>query len=1021
MARVAAHIAGRVFAGLLACGTGQALARAAPPSLAPGFSIGTAGVTCEAQGVSLNGERSSVFDRKWAILCRDLAQPVGQAVVRHGTDKRPDVGCSDPQPAMLEGLSGTAVLTCLSAGSGAAMRFYAANIGNRSYRVQGFEGYDSALRLVLRSLIADRVVAGEVAVVSLGAGGEMALGEAKAAVSDADTLIGQGYRRNNAGAYAEAAELFQARPTALADPARDDPAERARQRHESTINHALQLANMGEFAQAARLFEEARALALRDPVQSRLSRNFEAIAALNRGDPQASLSILARPVPPVVVAPAGSAGTVEIDRATSAGLNSGKPGDLAGVIGQEARLTVVERAAIIDAQADAVRGTIHRLAGDQDLAQIDLRRAGDVTATIRDGRVVSIIRLRAQILSEQALSAEAQGRFGEAEGLLRQALALVEVQYPDSASVNAARARLAGFSARHGREDEALALYRAVVTGVVGTRGALVGMSNLIQPYFDLLAKQSATRPELVGDLFLASQLIERPGAADTLAQLARQLEGGQGAAAQLFRQSLALSRDIERNRIQIAQANAALANSTAPPVALADLADQQKRLLDAQARAFNQLSSFPQYRAVSRGYVTLDELRSTLRPGEAYFKLVQLGDRFYAIYAAPGMAKGWRIDKGASAIAALVSTLRDSISVTVNGVRQTFPFDVDAALALDQALLGPVRSELSTVDHLVFEPDGTMLQLPLNLLIEDPASVAAYHARATAANGDEFDFRGIGWLGRSRAISTALSASSFRDARAAPASMAKRSYLGLGENSPLGPVAMLPTSAQDSPVDLGCAWPVATWNQPIAADELRAAAVLEGRGRPELMTDAAFTDTAIQARGDLDSFRIVHFATHGLVTAPRDGCPARPALVTSFGGAGSDGLLRFDEIFNLHLDADLVILSACDTAGEASLEATRAAGIATGGGQALDGLVRAFIAAGGRQVIASHWPAPDDYGATKRLFAGFFGGSSSDSVGGALRRAQIQLMDDAQTSHPFYWAGFAIVGDGARPLHGQP
>ena len=97
-------------------------------------------------------------------------------------------------------------------------------------------------------------------------------------------------------------------------------------------------------------------------------------------------------------------------------------------------------------------------------------------------------------------------------------------------------------------------------------------------------------------------------------------------------------------------------------------------------------------------------------------------------------------------------------------------------------------------------------------------------------------------------------------------------------------------------------------------------------------------------------------------------------------------------------------------------MEATSEAGVTTGGGQALDGLVRAFIAAGGRQVIASHWPAPDDYGATRRLFTGFFS-DTTDDIGDSLRKAQISLMDDADTSHPFYWAGFAIIGDGGRSL----
>lgn len=153
------------------------------------------------------------------------------------------------------------------------------------------------------------------------------------------------------------------------------------------------------------------------------------------------------------------------------------------------------------------------------------------------------------------------------------------------------------------------------------------------------------------------------------------------------------------------------------------------------------------------------------------------------------------------------------------------------------------------------------------------------------------------------------------------------------------------------------------------------------------------------------------------MVTSRAPQCPAQPALLTSFGGQGSDGLLTFREIFDLKLDADVVVLSACDTADKASSTATRAAGLATGGDVALDGLVRAFVGAGGRLVVASHWPVPDDYNATQRLIAGLFSATPGEPIAKALRTSQRTLMDDLNTSHPFYWAAFALVGDGERPL----
>jgi CHAT domain-containing protein len=139
--------------------------------------------------------------------------------------------------------------------------------------------------------------------------------------------------------------------------------------------------------------------------------------------------------------------------------------------------------------------------------------------------------------------------------------------------------------------------------------------------------------------------------------------------------------------------------------------------------------------------------------------------------------------------------------------------------------------------------------------------------------------------------------------------------------------------------------------------------------------------------------------------------------LLTSFGGTDSDGLLTFKEIFDLKLNADVVILSACDTAGKATIETTRDAGVTSGGGNALDGLVRAFIGAGGRTIVASHWPAPDDFDATKRLMTAMFKAPAGTGLGEALLSGQQALMDDPLTSHPYYWSVFAVIGDGGQPL----
>ena len=240
----------------------------------------------------------------------------------------------------------------------------------------------------------------------------------------------------------------------------------------------------------------------------------------------------------------------------------------------------------------------------------------------------------------------------------------------------------------------------------------------------------------------------------------------------------------------------------------------------------------------------------------------------------------------------------------------------------------------------------------------------------------------------------------------------------------PAEPIAVVPSPPSEAALAAGddrdCILAPSAWKNPISPKELMVARDIlaaGNAGRAEVVTGQAFTDSGLKQREDLDEYRVIHFATHGIVTPPQKKCPAQPALLTSFGGQGSDGLLTFREIFDLKLNADLVILSACDTASKASTAATREAGLSSGGDVELDGLVRAFVAAGGRTVLASHWPVPDDFNATQRLITGLFTAPAGTPVATALRLSQQKLMDDPATSHPFYWSAFAPIGDGSVPV----
>ncbi|MEO0644322.1 MAG: CHAT domain-containing protein, partial [Pseudomonadota bacterium] len=454
-------------------------------------------------------------------------------------------------------------------------------------------------------------------------------------------------------------------------------------------------------------------------------------------------------------------------------------------------------------------------------------------------------------------------------------------------------------------------------------------------------------------------------------------------------------------------------------PEAAGLLAEREARLeqlQQQQAEVLQVLAENPRYRAVAGGSVDLPGLQSVLRADEVYVKLVTLDEDSFVIYTTADSAMAYKADITPEELEFTVDQIRETIAIADGGEVLTLPFDIAASRELYLKLFGPVAERLPTHRHIVFEPDGAMLKLPINLLVTDDASVARYAERAAEQGGDEYDFTGTAWLGRSSQVSTSVSPLAFRDVRASRPSDGAKAYLGLGQNTPIGD-GPSGTARTRSALAGGekCLWSPNIWANPIRPDELfDAASRLGGSagGAATVLTQGAFTDTAIAAREDLDEYRILHFATHGLVTAPQPECPPRPALLTSFGEGDSDGLLSFAEIFALRIDADLVILSACDTAGEATVGATREAGVTSGGDFALDGLVRAFVGAGGRTVLASHWPVPDEFDATKRLISGLFVEGSPETAE-ALRRSQVGLMDDPSTSHPFYWSAFAVIGDG--------
>jgi CHAT domain-containing protein len=992
-------------------------ATAVPLSVRDSFRLGTGGtIFCSAQSLASDRGLTDMFDSGYTITCRDAALPVGKLyklrdargpAARLAALRTDSVTCSEQKSGTVPDLGRVEMIECRLKDANVGYRVYQFRQGRIFFSAEGLAGYDSALQLGLRSLVLDRPVKGEVSVATTGLGDPAAFARVQAGTLDPSRVLAEAYRRNNAGSYAEAAEFF-----AAVSSSGDAPLSRA----EGLANQALQKSNLGRYAEADTLFAKAAEQLDPDPIVIRRLRNYRAMHLLNQGDPKGALEVLDKPLPKSAEIPGvDSPKRLEIDAATARRLNAeSKLGQRLG--GASDDLLPAEKAEILDGQALQLRGTSLRLTGNVAGAVEALQRADAKLEAVRSGRVASVFWMRAQIVGDLAAIAEDSGNAAEADRMYRQGVALLEANYPDSAALLNAKARLAGYLARTGQLATAEAMFRDIVHSQPDASNLPPSFAHVLRPYVDILLKKND--PAATAEIFAATQLMTRPGLAQTQAVLARELTGGTSEASRLFRQSVSLTRQVERARIELARLEdtpkLAPEELVRARVLRATISDAQKEQVATQAA----LGSFARYRAVSSEVIPLADLQKGLRDGEAYYRMTIVGDHIYAVLVTRNSAKAVKLQATSKQLDEQVNALRETISTIENGQRTTFPFDVALSHQLYGELFAPFAADLPAVKHLIFEPDGAMLQLPPNLLVMDQPSVDAYVRRAAAGGDAEFDFRGISWFGRDRDISTSVSPRAFVDLRTAPPSAGAKQYLGLGENTP--PPRSAASALVPAAADRDCILPLSSWASPISARELQVAGQIVSATDPQgvqIITRDAFTDTGLEARSDLNQYRIIHFATHGVVTARAAKCTAQPALLTSFGGEGSDGLLTFREIFDLNLDADLVILSACDTAGKASAAATQSVGLSSGGDVALDGLVRAFVGAGGRLVIASHWPVPDDFNATQRLITGLFSAPAGTPTATALRMSQRQLMDDANTSHPFYWSAFAAIGDGEIPV----
>jgi CHAT domain-containing protein len=405
----------------------------------------------------------------------------------------------------------------------------------------------------------------------------------------------------------------------------------------------------------------------------------------------------------------------------------------------------------------------------------------------------------------------------------------------------------------------------------------------------------------------------------------------------------------------------------------------------------------FPEYQAlVNPKAPSIREAAALLQRDEALVSLFPAAEGTYAWAVAPGREAMLRVSGlKAAEVAALVARLRKTLDLGESPRPAAVAFDFAAAARLHAELLAPLAPAIGEAKSLVIVANGELAQVPLAVLVTREGA----HEPAQAP-----------WLVKQAALTQVSSVAAFQAIRQQRrAAGPSKPFAGFGD-----PAFRAAPPAQPGAVRALLKAPVAARSAGVDTADYEALPPLP-ETRTEIVAIARALgadperDTWLGARAtrqaaltaDLADRRVVAFATHGLKPHDLPGL-SRPALALA-AAPGQSPLLVLDDVMTMKLDADLVVLSACNTASDdGSAE------------EALSGLARGFFFAGARSVLVTHW-AVETVSAEQLVKRTFGHIAQSVPRAEALRRAQLELIDGkagAAFRHPFYWAPYALSGD---------
>nr|WP_314437142.1 CHAT domain-containing protein [uncultured Brevundimonas sp.] len=503
------------------------------------------------------------------------------------------------------------------------------------------------------------------------------------------------------------------------------------------------------------------------------------------------------------------------------------------------------------------------------------------------------------------------------------------------------------------------------------------------------------SRPSLE-QAFEDAQLASAPGAGVALADGAARIAAADPALKTVFE----AHREAEARRRALETVLASLRAQGAPAAERARgvAADLEQATLEAAGLRQRLDQTFPAFADLTDpAPLTIAEVQALLNPEEALVLILPTERGVYvwgvthetAVWRRSDMTAG-EVEQAASRLQAGLRAEggRGAVDAARPG-RSAGGFDRASAYALYRALWQPLEATLSDRRLVYVVVDGPLRSVPPGVLV------------TAAPSGDDRDpaaLRATAWLERRHAFALLPAVVSLKAARRATRE-GERGFIGFG--------------AVDTQAYPEGTQPKALAPLPGTRRELEGLARVLGSPRRTVRLGNDATEGAVR-RADLSGAAVIAFATHALPGRDERAVGAQePALVltpSALTEGDDDGLLTASEAARLRLNADLVILSACDT-GRDDPQA-----------QGLNSLSRAFFYAGARALMVSNWRIRDDVAERLSVRAVTLAHRNRQGVSEALHRAALEMMEDRSDpsfAHPSQWSSFSVVGDGAVRING--